>query len=519
MENNKIKIFGLLFLIIAAGFLLRIYNIDSVPPGVYPDEAVNGEDAVRAIHTGNYEWFYPANNGREGLMMNLIALCFRLFGISVLTLKLPSIIFGTLAIFGIYLLGKELFNTRVGLISSFLVSFAFWAINFSRISFRANMLPAILVFSFYFLWKGLRTKAWTDFAAGGFIFGIGLHTYIAFRITPAILVVTLFSLLLTRQNFIKEYWKKIAVFILFFMVAASPMLYTFFYAHPEYLESRSASISVFSPEVNKGHLFLTIGKSALLSLVKYNFVGDQNWRHNYPPYPLLDPLTGIAFLTGILYVIARTIRLIFERAAKKIRDPEMDKYVFLIAWFIAMLAPEFLTAEGNPHALRAIGTLPVVFLFSGITTDLLITRTEKLAAFSKKIAVGAIVLLLIFTGVFNAVKYHYFWANKLETARAFEKPLMDISAYLKTIPSETEKYIITGNMQRVPITLFNQGVPNIYFLYPGQSDRIQPQKTDDFFVLSTEKNEQDLDALQKRFPRLSVQEHKDALGIGFYILK
>jgi hypothetical protein len=209
----------------------------------------------------------------------------------------------------------------------------------------------------------------------------------------------------------------------------------------------------------------------------------------------------------------------FERAAKKIRDPEMDKYVFLIAWFVAMLAPEFLTAEGNPHALRAIGTLPAVFLFSGITIDLLITRTEKLAAFSKKIAVGAIVLLLIFTGVFNAVKYHYFWANKLETARAFEKPLMDISAYLKTIPSGTEKYIITGNMQRVPITLFNQGVPNIYFLYPGQSDRIQPQKTDDFLVLSTEKNEQDLNALQKRFPRLSVQEHKDAMGIGFYILK
>jgi len=228
VNNKNLKIIGLLLLIIAIGFFLRFYNIDNAPPGVYPGEAVNGEDAVRSINTGDYQWFYPANNGREGLMMNLIAFCFQLFGISVLTLRLPSIIFGTLTILGTYLLGKELFNTRVGLIGSFLVSVGYWAINFSRISFRANMLPTILVFSFYFLWKGLRTKSWTDFAIGGSIFGIGLHTYIAFRIAPAILVVALISLMLTRQNFLKEYWKKMAVFVLFFLLAASPMLYTFF---------------------------------------------------------------------------------------------------------------------------------------------------------------------------------------------------------------------------------------------------------------------------------------------------
>ncbi|MDZ4385210.1 MAG: hypothetical protein U0944_02205, partial [Candidatus Moranbacteria bacterium] len=96
-EKNKKKLaYILLFLILALGLFLRTYHIDTAPPGIYPDEAVNGQDAIRALETGEFQWFYPANQGREGLFMNLIAFCFKFFGISILTLKLPAIIFGTL---------------------------------------------------------------------------------------------------------------------------------------------------------------------------------------------------------------------------------------------------------------------------------------------------------------------------------------------------------------------------------------------------------------------------------------
>ena len=159
---KKITIFILVLLILALGFFLRIYNIENTPPGIYPDEAVNGKDAIKAFKNGTYELFYTDNNGREGLFINLIALSFSFFGISILALKLPSIVFGTLTILGVYLLSKELFNKRLALISSFLLAISFWAINFSRIAFRAVMLPMLLVFSFYFIFRGLRTKKWWD---------------------------------------------------------------------------------------------------------------------------------------------------------------------------------------------------------------------------------------------------------------------------------------------------------------------------------------------------------------------
>ncbi len=120
---------------------------------------MNGTDAINAIETGHYRLFYINNYGREGLFMNLIALGFKLFGVSVLTLKMWSVFFGTLTIFGMILLAREFWNSwRAGLIAGFLYATSYWAINFSRISFRANMLPFVLVFSFYFLFRALRTE-------------------------------------------------------------------------------------------------------------------------------------------------------------------------------------------------------------------------------------------------------------------------------------------------------------------------------------------------------------------------
>ncbi|PIR73774.1 MAG: hypothetical protein COU40_00690 [Candidatus Moranbacteria bacterium CG10_big_fil_rev_8_21_14_0_10_35_21] len=513
---KKITIFILVLLILALGFFLRIYNIENTPPGIYPDEAVNGKDAIKAFKNGTYELFYTDNNGREGLFINLIALSFSFFGISILALKLPSIVFGTLTILGVYLLSKELFNKRLALISSFLLAISFWAINFSRIAFRAVMLPMLLVFSFYFIFRGLRTKKWWDFAIGGFIFGIGIHTYIAWRIAPLILILMLVFFILSRRNFIKEYWKLILIFLLFSIISALPMLATF-YAHPEYLESRSASISIFSPEVNNGNPVGAFLRSFSLSLIKYNFVGDMNWRHNYRPYPLLEFFTGLAFLFGFIYSLRHFFSLLIKRLFKKSLGKNLEKYAFLLIWFFLMLAPEFLTAEGNPHALRAIGMLPVVFILSGLGFENFIQKRNK----AKKSVAILVLLILIFAGTFESIKYHYFWANKPKVASSFDKNLQDISHYLKTLPTKDEKYIITSNntLIKYPIYIFNYDSPNIYYIYPNELAKIAPKNINTFHIILLEKNKQVIDELEKKYPQLKLEEKNNSLESKFYILK
>ena len=342
MRNKSITVFstGILVAIILLAFFVRIYHIESIPTGLYPDEAANGVDALHALETGAYQLFYPANYGREGLFINIQAFFISLIGNTLTGLKFASILFGTLSVLGIYLLGKELFHRKgAGLLAAFMLATSYWAINFSRIGFRAIMTTFILTFSFYFFFRGLHSRKIRDFAYAGLIFGLGLHTYIAFRVAPLILILLLPVLMLSYEKFLKHYWKHGLAFILAAFITASPMLYHFFVSHPEDFASRSSHISVFTPEVNQGNLPATLLKTFSLSLLKYNFWGDQNWRHNYPPYPILDPFVGTFFLAGFLFLIWQTVTLLGKRIREGDRDLRLVTNTFLLGSFFGMLMP------------------------------------------------------------------------------------------------------------------------------------------------------------------------------------
>lgn len=527
-ENQKIVNLVLLTLILISAFLARIYNIENIPSGVYPDEAVNGIDALRAIHTGQYQWFYPDNNGREGLMMNLVALSFQIFGVSIFALKLPSVIFGTLTVLGTYLLTKELFRSqRAGLIAAFFVAFSFWAINFSRISFRANMLPTILAFSFYYLFCGIRYnkiihnlkdkkfwqtsvfKSYLYFMLAGLIFGIGLHTYISFRIAPAILLASFIALWITKKHFWRDYWKQSLIFVFSAFITMAPMFYTF-YQHPEYLNSRTGNVSVLSPEMNHGKPIKTLLRSLGLSLVKYNFWGDQNWRHNYPPYPILNPILGLTFLGGLIYLIIKWFHLVVLRFKHKIRDRKFYVYTFILAWFFAMLAPEFLTAEGLPHALRSIGTLPITFIIASIPFLWLLGKKDKYGHGFKFVVISFVFIIIPLIGIFELVKYHYFWGNSPHQAQSFESGLVDVSYYIQNVPLDIPIIVIAENMQRIPIKMFNYDRDKITYSHQDELDVILEDKQDEKTIFVLTNNQQWIaDKILQTYPEMKLNIYTD----------
>lgn len=476
-KNRKIVVWILLGVIVIAAFFVRFHNIEIVPAGIYPDEAVNGTDAILANEAGSYKTFYTNNYGREGLFINLIAFSIKIFGNTILGLKFWSIIFGTLTVLGVYLLTKELFRSeRSGLIAAFLAAFSFWAINFSRISFRAIMVPFLLTFLFYFIFRGLKTKNYLNFILAGVSFGAGFHTYLAFRITPLILIVLFVLFLLYKKSFIKNYWKQILVFVVSALIVVSPLLYDF-YKYPEHFESRTGSISIFSPDVNQGQFVKTLGRSVRLSLTKYNFKGDQNWRHNFPPFPILNTLVGISFLIGLIYVTVKAIHLLIIRFRDKIRDRKLVVYVFLLSWFVAMLAPEFLTAEGLPHALRSIGTLPVVFILATIPFLWILGKIGSSLNFFKVAVASLLIIAFVSTGITETLKYHYVWANNPEQHGAFNASYKNMALYLNSLPDSINKYVAANGPGRemedgLPVSAhvikyFTRGKAEVTFLKDG----------------------------------------------------
>ena len=518
--KQKYIVAGLLLAILIAAFTLRVTNIKNIPAGIYPDEAQNGVDAQLANSSGQYKLFYESNYGREGLFINLQALSIKTFGPTEFALKLWSIIFGTLTVLGVFLLASEIFKNQIaGLIGAYLMAFSYWAINFSRIGFRAIMVPFLLSFAFYFIFKGLRTKKLHDFIIAGLIYGLGVHTYIAFRVSPLVLVALFISLIITRKNFLANYWKHTVVFTFALLITSAPMLLDFFVYNPQHYASRTGEISILSPEVNQGHLISGLAKTIGLSIQKYFVMGDLNMRHNYPPYALLNPAVGIAFLIGLIYIVNKSLQLLWVRFTKGVRDEKLEVYIFLLAWFIALLIPEFLASEGNPHALRSIGTLPAVILISIIPFLWLFKKYNSFGHSFKLFVISALATVLIFIAVADSVKYFYFFANSPKQHQVFDANLKVVSEYIRTLPPSQEKYIITGPMQRLTIKYLNPAMSNIFYIYPDEIKSITPSSPKTSIYIFTGADWDAINSLRLQYSDMQFEEHRNKFGDTFYILK
>lgn len=447
----------LLGLILVTAFVFRFQKIGSIPPGLYPDEAINGNDAITALENHDYKLFYPNNNGREGLFINLQAISLKIFGKHVWALRIVSAIFGTLTVLGLYLLVRFIFNWQIGFLSAFMMAISFWHTVFSRIGFRAIMAPFFIVWASYFLWRGLRSSHIMNFAVSGILWGLGLYTYIGFRIMPLVPVLVILAFwYAAKKDFIHDKYnitksrliQGFGILIITSIIVALPIGY-YFYSNPDDFIGRVAQVSVFSD----GHLVTTLASNILKTLGMFNFVGDYNWRHNYSGAPLLLWPVGVFFALGLI----RSVIKLFK--TYKSHRHLSTIHVFLLSWFVLALLPEVLSNEGLPHALRAIQVIPVAYIFAGEGLWWLyesmtkwyhghdprvVTLPHGYISEGVIVATATLVVLLASLTVAEYDKYFHQWAQNPNTAQAFNQHYVDLGNYLNTLPPSTEKYVVVN---------------------------------------------------------------------------
>lgn len=426
------KLFIILAILGIAGFF-RLWQLDSIPPGLYPDVALNGNEALETLKTGDFKVFYPENNGREGLMMWLTAFSFQIFGISVWSIKIVAAVAGILTVLGLYLLARELFqNTKhIALLASFFLAISFWHTNFSRIGFRAVLLPLISVFAFYFLFRAFRSKKIQEFIISGVFFGLGFYTYTSYR-----LIVLLIPLLLICLPFYqnkKRFLFYISCFMLTAFLVALP-LGLYFISHPQDFAGRMAGVSIFAAESP----LKAFSQSLLSHLAMFNIKGDQNWRHNLAGSPMLPWPLGILFLIGIVFSIKKALYSLRNKNHEQLMIP-----VFLLAWFFSMFFPGILTREGIPHSLRIVGVIPIVYIFTALGACLLYEKT-KLIVKNRTLLLTASFLLLFLTGFSEFYKYFFAWGRNPIVRGAFTSNFVEIGNQLNSLPENIKKYVIVN---------------------------------------------------------------------------
>lgn len=447
-HNKKLRVF-LFFGILILAVFVRLWQIETIPPGLYSDEAVNGIDVIKTLETGDFRVFYPANNGREGLYMWLLALIFKLFGTGFLQYRLLSPIIGTATVASIYFLAKEAFGEKrdkylIALASMFFIATSFWHINFSRIGFRAILMPLVLSLALIFFLRALKNKRLVDFTASGIVFGIGLYTYTGFRMALFI-PTTIFILkfvqygiqkklfpFLSWRNFknffITDGWWKWTFFFASMVLVALPLAW-YFIQNSADVSSRASGVFVFSrPEPFKEFL-----ASTMKTLGMFNIKGDMNWRHNDAGSPQLFFPVGIFFLLGI-WILLKELGGSILHCIKKgtdISPLHASYFVILIAFFV-MLLPAVLTWEGIPHALRTLGVIPLVYLAVGLGFSWTLLRIENIYRRRRIPLITLFIFLTVFMGGTAILEFDKYltWGSKPEVQDAFSKKLVDIAAYL-----------------------------------------------------------------------------------------
>jgi 4-amino-4-deoxy-L-arabinose transferase-like glycosyltransferase len=492
----------LLLAILAIAAFFRLWQLDSLPPGLWPDEAINANTAVNILDSKTFQVFYPENHGREGFFFLLVSFAFSAFGISVWSFKLVPALAGILTVLGQYFLALELFRKKaVALLSAFFLAISFWHINFSRIGFRAILTPLVLTFSFYFFFRGLRTKKIQDFIFSGLIFGMGFHTYISFRLAVILLAFALFFWLFVA---IKENWKRkyliSAAALLFAILVTALPIGIYFLANPGDFMSRALGVSIFEQE----NPIKEFAKSLAVHLSMFNFAGDRNLRHNLPGFPQLSPIVGIFFLVGLFWAIRRIVVSLKNNQANRLA--EIGIFLFLFVWFFALLLPSVLTVEGIPHALRSIGVIPAAYLFAGIGAYL-VYQWAKNRSVPKNISF----LLLVAMAFSSFALYFIVWAKNPEMESAFTTRFADVGKELNALPAETKKYVIK-NEGDLPAE-----VPKFIQRTAGRTNDaiyIQPKEaaTVNFspgdFIFTMNKEISFLDPVRERFPEGFLKERE-----------
>ena len=202
--DRKIITKGIFVLILIIGAVLRLSFLAKSPPSLNWDEAALGYSAYSILKTRKDEFgiklpiFLRSFDDYKPAIYSYTAIPFiKLLGLNETAVRLPSAIAGIISILFVYLISKELFNSKVGLIASALVAIEPWSVHFSRAAFETNLALSFYLGGIYFILRS-KFKNWMGFAG---IFFLVLSSY-TYQTEKILIIPTLLILALSfRKNF------------------------------------------------------------------------------------------------------------------------------------------------------------------------------------------------------------------------------------------------------------------------------------------------------------------------------
>lgn len=216
------KDIAILIGLFSAAFLIRVTNVSNVC--MYGDEWIYMSKA-HAIVSSNFIPIAETFRHVNPFLLYVGAVVTVLFGGDLNTLRMVSVIFGSLTVPMMYLFGKAIYDRKTGLLSSLFLCFSSFHCLWSRIfMFEAATVFFITAFM-YFFWLSQRSdnrRRTTYSCIAGAMLGLAIAAkYIAFFLIPAIFAYVLWTKKFIFKSLID---KQILLIFLFAFLFILPLI-------------------------------------------------------------------------------------------------------------------------------------------------------------------------------------------------------------------------------------------------------------------------------------------------------
>ncbi len=392
--------------------ILRTWNLNTLPPWLWWDEATQGLDAHTLLQ-GHFRVFFPSAMGKEPLYIYLTTPFVAAWDGQPFAVRLAGALTGALMVPVIFYAGRALWPKRpaFGLWAG-IAAAGFWVTNFwpqsiNRIGFQVNAFPLIFTLAVITWLNYVRRPTRQRAVVFGLLAGLTLSTYLVARITPLLWVLLYLALSRPQRQALRATlpWALLAG-----CLAVAPLA-AHFVLHPGDFFSRVGSFDAWRAAVQQSSLH------AILSSVQQwiggflGLYGDPLLRHNVPYRPPFSPALGVLFALGFVSACVAALRRRDQAA------------ITLLAWWVVPGLLFLASIPNAPHFARLFGALPPALLLAASPVGWIAERLPSRKPIPEwcGFALGALLAaLLTVEGVAMIRAYFITWARDPDLYAAYQ---------------------------------------------------------------------------------------------------
>jgi len=462
--------------IILLAIVVRFWHLGIEPPGVLVDEASLGYNAYSVLISEHDEWgnkyplilksfddFKPA--GYIYIALPLV----KIFGLNSYSIRLPSALFGVVAVFFLFVIVIKLTqDINLALISSFILAITPWHVYMSRMAWEANVSLSLFLVGLSLAISGFNDKK--RIILSSLSFSLSLYVYVGYQILTPLLLIFFLFFFYHKKSFPKD---KLILFIVVFLILIFPIIIGILFKGGA---ARFNQVSILKQAGNTMYIdeqrtFCAMQNSNILTFLCYLI-----W--NKPV------VVTLVYLKQYISSLSPDFLFLSGDTASFVNNPEHGGLFFwllpcffgglfvlfcnlkktsnqlIILWLL--LSPIMAAIAGKPHFVRSNMVMIPVVIVSSVGLIVSIEMMRNRFNVTRKILVFVIISLSLMNVFTTMVDYFFIYTKK---AMAWEEQYKPMYNFL-SIVEKNYKVIFIHKLNRHPYIyhIFYQAVDPNYFI-------------------------------------------------------